>query len=713
MSTFSELADSQPRIGRDVLFTETPQGVVFHNAKGGFHLNAASGYRLASIVVPHLDGTATLRQLAGEAGEQQQKMLALLVSTLFERGFARDARGDRRPQDVGLKPTEADAFGAQIDYVSHYVADGAARFVDFRQTRIAVVGVDDVARWVVTGLVRNGAGRLAADPEVWRGDQVQEALAGLDSAQVDIERTQLAPGPVDWNELSDVDIVCVTGPTAAAQTHSLLAAGVPDGKKVLPVWTIGRRLVMGPLATGTDGEWSSVVRSIGREFPASEATLWHQVAHGAAAGSVPAGPISAMVGNHLAYEVFRLVTECLPSETRGGVIIQDVDSLDVRAERVLPDPAERGVAALPVIGLADVVPHEEPYDASAHEGAAEDDPVAKELNARSALVQRHCGLIREFTDDEWTQVPLKVSSATYSAIGGTDIGLATASLDHVADARLRLLDRIAVHHAATAVSLPGTTQEQADVAAGRFLHAAHPGVRASQWSVPATDLITGEVRRVPVDAVSPAHPDSVGGFGRVPIGWAAGPNLSTATARALRESLVHAALDGMRRGSTAAAVDLQRVEEQASGRVQAGLHFLRESAQLLGTRLETLQLPAPGQACSVVLARDAATGLWSVAGGLDLSAAMCDAVRDLLGSVQLHQAGWTGESITPTYIEEFDAWTVAGGEQFVEAPPEDWAEAGRRAQIANATPVLVRTTTAALHAAVVETAAVILHRDRS
>ncbi|MFC7470287.1 hypothetical protein ACFQVA_26045 [Actinomadura keratinilytica] len=51
-----------------------------------------------------------------------------------------------------------------------------------------------------------------------------------------------------------------------------------------------------------------------------------------------------MVGNLLAYEVFRLTSGVQPAETRGQVLIQDLSSLDVLAE---PVPRTRAAATAP------------------------------------------------------------------------------------------------------------------------------------------------------------------------------------------------------------------------------------------------------------------------------------------------------------------------------------------------------------------------------
>ncbi len=88
-ASYRAVAETRPRIRRDVLFTETPDGVLFHNADGGFRLTAKSAYRFATLIVPHLTGEHSVADLCRGLGEAQRAMVGELVRTLYERDFAR------------------------------------------------------------------------------------------------------------------------------------------------------------------------------------------------------------------------------------------------------------------------------------------------------------------------------------------------------------------------------------------------------------------------------------------------------------------------------------------------------------------------------------------------------------------------------------------------------------------------------------------------
>ncbi|MEK8143593.1 TOMM precursor leader peptide-binding protein [Streptomyces sp. M10(2022)] len=134
-----------------------------------------------------------------------------------------------------------------------------------------------------------------------------------------------------------------------ARTHRLLAAGVPEGRTLIPAWMFGERLVVGPLSTTlSTGCFScAVLRLAGNVASGPAAEIWSEAA---GAARTPAddlsGPVAAMVGNLLGYEIFRIATGVLPAETAGQVLVQDLASLDVMAEPVQPHPRCRRCAAL-------------------------------------------------------------------------------------------------------------------------------------------------------------------------------------------------------------------------------------------------------------------------------------------------------------------------------------------------------------------------------
>ncbi|MYS13403.1 transcriptional activator protein, partial [Streptomyces sp. SID4982] len=283
-ASHEEIARSRPRIRRDVLFTRTPDGVLFHNAHGGFNVVTRSAYRFAALIVPHLDGERRVEELCAGLGDKQRDMVVQLVRALYARGFARDA--GPRPTGGMLSPQVAEHFAHQLDYLDHYADDAHGRFARFRDTRVAVLGDDAMARWAALGLLRNGCAAVgvtvedaaegALDHEPHGTADLDAEVAGLTEAGCAPTLARLAGGTLGWADLDGWDTVLVTGATAPRQILRLLTEGVPAGRRLLGAWTFGRRAVVGPVMTaGTPGCWSCAALRLGAGSDAADsADLW-------------------------------------------------------------------------------------------------------------------------------------------------------------------------------------------------------------------------------------------------------------------------------------------------------------------------------------------------------------------------------------------------------------------------------------------------------
>ncbi|MET9999231.1 TOMM precursor leader peptide-binding protein [Streptomyces microflavus] len=642
---FDALAGTRPRIRRDVLFTETPGGVLFHNADGGFHLTGRTAYCFASLVVPHLTGQHRLDELCVGFGPAQRAMAAELVKTLYARGFARDipeaASGADTAGGEGLPEEIAERFAAQIAYVDHYTDDAPARFTRYHTTRVAVLGDDETARWCALSLLRNGCARIGTTTP---HDDVTAEAAGV-GAQVDTVTARagtLPAGPgASWADLDGYDVVVVTGPGAGARTHRLLAAGVPEGVTLIPAWLFGRRLVVGPLSTAAStGCWACALLRLGSNVdPGTAAELWSE-----AAGAVPpsgdalSGPVAAMVGNLVGYEIFRLTTGALPAETDGQVLVQDLESLDVMAEPVQPHPRCARCASLDAREPAATLPDSLALPvAPTVETARDAEALVEELNRVStALVRPYTGIFRRYDDEELTQTPLKLSRVEVALGGGVRRRIAAFDVHHLAGARMRALYAAAEVYVEHVVPLPvPDVPQQAlrTLGPAALTTGGGTGAEPTVWAT-ATSLITKEPVRVPAAALRPfgphnrdrAHLASRAGSG-------AGGSAAEAAGLGLLSALAHDALVRAVRGTT-------RVSPVAADGSDPELVFLLKSAANLDIAVELLDLgEADRTSAHAVLAREAegpsGQGRWAVGAGLSRRTATASALRDLLGQAQL------------------------------------------------------------------------------
>lgn len=678
-ASFDDVAATRPRIRRDVLFTETPDGVLFHNSDGGFRLTARAAYRFATLIVPHLTGEHSVAELCQGLGAPQRAMVGELVRTLYDRDFARPvAEPESAPPAAVPEADVARRYAPQIAYADHYADDAEARFLRFRGTRVAVLGEDAVARWCATSLVRNGCAAVALLP----GPAVAEVEAEAAEAVADgcpVEVRTLASLPSGWGELADYDFVVVTGGTdAPARLLPLLRAGVPEGRSLLPAWTYGGDAVVGPLMThGTVGCWSCAALRLGAaRGGVGAAELWSALAlpgSPAASGPVPGRPLAAMIGNLLGYEVFRATSGTLPAETAGRLLVQDMASLDVTAEPLFPHPrcpfcAQEEPSALSV-DLAAAGRSGTPALPTL-ETAREAEELVEELNRRSAAVRPYAGVFTRYADEGLTQIPLKLGVVELGIGHAGPRAVAAFDIHHVAGARMRALDAAALVYAEHVVPARGLTAGgwgDAVTAARLTTASGIPGeVSAYQRAV---SLLTKEPALVPAGAVRPFGPHNADRlFERTRAGAGAGPSAADAAAAGLLSALGHCALLRAVRGAAAVPVALPGPQEGED----AELVFLVRSAERLGLEPELLDLGEGARSgVEVLLARSGEH--WALGEGLDRRTAAVAALRELLGAVQYAAdpaAGGPADTGDPL-LRDLDprALTVSGAAAVVTAGP--------------------------------------------
>ncbi|MEV7416672.1 TOMM precursor leader peptide-binding protein [Streptomyces sp. NPDC089919] len=736
---YEETAGTRPRVRRDVLYTETPQGVVFHNADGGFQLSSPSAYRFATLLVPHLDGSRTVAEICAGFKDAQKAMVGGLVKALYARGFARPVPDPEEGAGPVLDPAVAARFAEQIGYLDHY-ADGApARFAAFRGTRVAVLGDGPVARWCALSLLRNGCAAVAVAPGPAGGPatggefgalRAEAAELAEQGAPAALTLLPAARGPRGWSAYEEYDVVVAAGgPAAFRSTAELVRGGVPAGRLLLPAWTFGGRAVVGPVvAPDTAGcPACAALRLSATGDAAVAAGFWSALALGGTApGPQPRGPLAAMLGNLLGYEVFRLVTGALPAETRGQVLLQDMASFDVLAERLLPHPrcpycpaGEASTAPVDLTGLPARTAFR-PVVAAAPDDAATEGPLA-ELDRRALALRPSVGVFTRYADEPVVQTPLKVGAVELGLGAAGTRTVAAFDVQHTAGARLRALEAAALvyaEHVVPAAPVPDGADRPdrvRAVTAQELTTATGAGADPVTAWLAATSLLTKEPVRVPAGAVRPFGPDNQDRrFEPSRAGAGAGGGLPEAAAAGLLSALAHDALRRAVRGAGQTAVlDPAALADDP----EAG--FLLRSAGHLEFGVELLDLgEADRTGVSVVLARATAAGptetaRWAVGAALDRTAAAVDALRDLLGTVQLAAEGVLGAPDTgDPLLADLDpllipvtgpAGTPAGG-----AGESTWAQVLERLAAAGRDAFVVPTHAADLPAAGLYTVRVLL-----
>lgn len=657
---FDSVADTRPRVGRDVLFTASYDGVLFHTSSGGFKIASSSAYRLAALLVPVLDGTRSVAELCAKLPEPQQEMVGQLVQALLSRGFARDVPADQVDPAELLGAPVAARFEAQLGYLDHYADHPARRFGDFRQATVAVIGTGPVAHACTTALVRNGLAHVTVLGDT--DGAVEEERAALAEAGVDatVAVRGYDPHTLGWDDLAGADLVLVAGGDDAPEvTHRLLSSG-PAGATVLPAWMFGSQVVVGPASgTGRRSCWYCALLRLTPSAPGDASRIWRSLAVGrAAAGAARQliGPPAAMIGNLLAFEAFRLSTGAPEPETDGRVILQDVESFDVTTEDLLPHPECTFCAPEPPVVAGGVAAlDEDPAAVSDSESDEAVESATHELGARDILVRPRVGVFSGYGDEEWEQTPVRIGTVGFSDADGVQRRVHAFDVHHVLGARTRALAHASVAYADGFGVRSATGDALGPDAA----------------TVTGVSLLDGERVSVPRAAAEPLGPANAAGLVEPSrAGAGAGFDVESAVRDALSSALGLRALTTSIAGGASLRIPLDGLAEDPA------LLFLTKAAVNLGVDVELLDLGSGALGgVHVVLARSVEPGgegapadkTWAIAADPSWRRAATRAMCDLIGQIQVRRQSAPGaaDAVTGAMLDgrdplltDFDADTL-------------------------------------------------------
>ncbi|MGH3874636.1 MAG: TOMM precursor leader peptide-binding protein [Pseudonocardiaceae bacterium] len=395
-------------------------------------------YQWVDRLVPHLDGNRSLAELTDGLSTERAEMVDQLVEMLATAGFVKDVEDDRSHT---LSAAEADAYAPEIAFIDYFCDSAAARFQEFRRTRVVAVGsgqtlVALVAANLAVGLrtvevlvtgecptdldrcrrhlkaaCQRGPDQTLTVQQVtgWDGDEgaVRAALLPFDAVVHVSDRPMLARAAV-------LDRVCRA-----------------DGKVLIQAMVVRDQAWIGPL-TGDDDEQDSGWESAWRRLQATR-TGHRRLAFTddplAPVSEYLASPTAAMVANHASFEVFKYLTGIPVPETRGQLLRVDLETLRTTAHRFRPHPTCLPVAAPSSEALAKTV-----------DWLVRGEPIGEKVFSQQV---RECfddelGLFTGLDEGDLQQLPLNVCGVTISnpallgdpdepvtAVGvGTDMGMA-------------------------------------------------------------------------------------------------------------------------------------------------------------------------------------------------------------------------------------------------------------------------------------------------
>jgi bacteriocin biosynthesis cyclodehydratase domain-containing protein len=721
MKTVDEthLLDIRPRLRNDVVFLRVETGIYLRSSETTCVLKGPGAYEWMSVLGPRLTGESTIAELCEGLDEKRRRTAVGLIRTLLDRGFARDLpKGD----SAALPEPVAELFAPQVNFVEHFMhghdLTPQELFARFRATRVLVAGPPGpVAVAAVRGLLRNGLAHAVLEDPRWEREHAGEFdadLALLDAAGAPADVVMLTEGDV---HAAGFDVVVCAVEAAGAATLLRLTERLAErsartagggAPRLVPVVLDGARAVMGPISGPAEQPcWlCAALRLSANSDPRLTADFWRGLALGTkgdgnAGRDTAAGTIAqGMIGNALAFDVFRLRTGQLGADDEAHAVIQDLTTLESHRERVLPHPA------CPM-------PHTSAHPKEIDFHAPADD---KDAYGRAAfLVSPGVGVLADWADEDVRQIPIKTGRVRLGPAGHLADGvreITAYDVETILAARTRAVRAAVSAYVGRLGPSGGTAETEAETAAQAriapeqlALHVGTPdGSAATTTWLPATSLHDGTLWQVPAAAV---HPLSAANgdlrFEPSAAGAAAGWTFAEVQERGLCSALAHRGLtEAITGAAPAAPLDEAWLAEDED------VAFALGSLRHIGRTARVYALPGAGPVRAVLAVVDAPqaadspdapatpaddTPHWSVAAALDTRTALREAVLDAAGAAVDHHKEGTRPDLGDPLLTDFDPRVLTAG-----GPAPDWSHDDPAVPLADVLAHLHRQGTRALFA---------------
>lgn len=652
----TSLMEIRPRLRNDVVFLRVDTGIYLRSSETSCVLKGPGAYEWMSILGPQMTGESSMAELCEGLDDSRRKTAVGLMRTLLNRGFARAVPA---PDVLSLPSAVLEAFSPQINFIEHFMhADQHTPqelFARFRSSRVLVSGPPGgVAAAAVRGLLRNGLAEVTLDDAGW-GRELDPEAARLTDAGTPARVVVLPSTPRD---LTDFDVVvCAAGGSNSRVLLDLTRRmhGVPGGPRLVPVVSDATRMVLGPISGPAEQPcWvCAQLRLSANSDPRLSADFWRALAVGETdAESTSGGAVArSMIGNAVAFEVFRLLTGQLQADDERHAVIQDLTTLESWRERVLPHPGcpTRHERVVP----DDVrLPPEDDRDA---------------YGRAAVLVSPELGVLSGWTDEPIRQLPLKtgrvrLGPATCLTDGAREI--AAFDIDTALVARTRAV-RAAVSCYVGRLGPVGSPDQapppDAEVVPAErlalFSGLPATGAGSAGSVLPALSLHDATTWRVPTAAVHPLSPANAGlVFEPSPAGAAAGWTVEDVQERGLCSALAHRGLARAIRGDAPA---LRLAEEWLAGDDEVA--FTLDSLRHIDRAARVYALPGAAPSFGVLAVVEAADGAvdWATGAALSVRTAVREAVLDAVGLATGRHCEGAPMDLGDPLVADFDPRVLA------------------------------------------------------
>ncbi|MBS2967884.1 bacteriocin maturation protein [Metabacillus sp. KIGAM252] len=366
------------KVNRDTVFIPDPSGeVYFRNNRSSFQMEGSTISQWIEKLMPMFTGDRSLDELTAGLTPAYRDRVYEIAGVLYNNGYLRDVSEERPHQ---LPEQVLRHFGSQIEFLDGFGGSGAAKFEDFRKTKVLAAGSGPFFVSLVSALLDSGLPKFhmrmtdmaPSDRERIR-ELVEEARKYDQEAAVEEIPSQ------SWQEAVQPYQTILYISEDREELTALRQICESEGKILIPAIFLENEGIAGPvLHPEMNGDVESVIKSV---HTVSDERL-----------NPPSPTAAAMLANLIAFEWLKEATGLKAAEDRQFYLL-NLETLEGSWHSVTPH-LKKKASVTPAVHIRERIEREP------------DQKLGYWLISFSELTSPQTGIFHAWEEGELTQLSL-------------------------------------------------------------------------------------------------------------------------------------------------------------------------------------------------------------------------------------------------------------------------------------------------------------------
>jgi putative thiazole-containing bacteriocin maturation protein len=309
----------QPKLKRDTFFYyDEKKGVYFRNNVNSFWMEGNTIIQWIEKLLPMLNGENSIHDLTNRLPDAYRKRVYEIIEVLEENDFIRDVSSDSMHY---LRKETIEKYASQVEFLDNMGGSGAARFEQYRQTKVLAIGSDSFLLSLVSSLLESGMAKFhvfVTNTNTTNRTRLEEMIVHYQKTDRDISVGEMRAKQFPLHAIQAYDAVLYVSPDGNREEleffHTLCKQ---EGKLFIPAICLEGVGLAGPVVNpDSDGCWEKAWRSL------------HKQALTTNVGETYSTTVGALLSNVLVFELLKKRAGIPETRQKNQLYILNVETLE-------------------------------------------------------------------------------------------------------------------------------------------------------------------------------------------------------------------------------------------------------------------------------------------------------------------------------------------------------------------------------------------------